>query len=241
MNSSLRRWVWASGAVKNMRDIGGYVCDGGSTRYGVVLRSDQLCGLTKEEMDVLIGRGLTDVIDLRSDGERNMFPNDFTSHESVELHTVKLSHDADEFQFSPHDYSCMGEMYRMMLDANAHQYTRMLGVIADAKGLSIVHCMVGKDRTGIICALLLLLLGVNEYDVVADYQVSMTYLHSHVMGTYMSDNPEMPQYLARSDPENMWMLINYLKEKYVSAENYLKIHGLHDRQFSKLRQRMVCR
>ncbi len=239
MNNALRRWVWASKAVNNMRDLGGYACDGGVTRFGVVLRADQLVGLTGGEIQLLVERGLTDVIDLRSFGERKAFPNDYLNHSSVHLHTVTLDHENDEFQFSPRDFTCMGEMYLMMADANARQYADMLRVIADARGMSVVHCMAGKDRTGIVCALLLLLLGVSESDVVADYQVSMTYLGQHIMGSYLSDNPDMPQYLAKSDPENMWMLIGHLHEKHGGPEAYLRANGITDADIARLRGRLV--
>ncbi|MDL2205949.1 tyrosine-protein phosphatase [Eubacteriales bacterium OttesenSCG-928-N13] len=239
MNKPLRRWVWGSNAVLNMRDLGGYVCDGGTTRYGVVLRSDQLNGLDREEMDLLVERGLTDVIDLRSESERTRHPNDFEGHESVKMHTVVLNHNEDEFQFSPFDFSCMGEMYLMMADANASEYARMLRVIADAKGISVVHCMAGKDRTGIVCALLLLLLGVDKRDVVADYQVSMTYLGEHLMGTFATDDVNMPQYMASSEPKNMWMLVDHLETVYGGAEAYLRKHGLRDEDIDKLRQKMI--
>lgn len=240
MKHPVRRWTWASKAVNNMRDLGGYLCDGGYTRYGVVLRSDQLVGLKKEEMELLVDRGLCEVIDLRSDGERAAFPNDFTGHPSVRIHTVVLNHNDDEFQFSPLDFSCMGEMYRMMVDENGAEYARMLRAIADSDGLSIVHCMAGKDRTGIVCGLLLLLLGVDECDVVADYQISETHLTYHIMGSYATDNPDMPKYLMKSDPKNMRMLISHLNETYGGAELFLRKNGLDDQVISRLRARMVA-
>lgn len=239
MNNPHRRWVWASGSVHNMRDLGGYACDGGVTRYGIVLRSDQLIGLTEDEKQMLIQRGLTDVIDLRSEGEQRQYPNDFLKAPGIRIHTIELDHNDDEFQFSPFDVSCMGEMYLLMADANAEHYARMLGVIAEAKGMTIVHCMAGKDRTGIVCALLLLLLGVDECDVVADYQISETHLNRHIMGSFMSDNPNLPRHLTSSEPGNMWMLIKHFDEKYGGAERYLKMNGMTDAQIEKLRARMV--
>lgn len=237
---NLRRWILPSGAAHNLRDLGGYACEGGVTRFNVVLRSDQLFALNDADKRLLLDNGLTDVIDLRSDGERRAFPNSFLDDAQVNLHTVKLNHEMDEFQFSPNDFKNMGEMYIAMVDTNGREYTRMLKVIASAQGISIVHCMAGKDRTGIVCALLLLLLGVNRHDVVADYQITMTYLGQHIMGTFMSDNPEMPQYLASSDPSNLWQLIEHLNAKYSGAEAYLKVHGLTEFEKEKLRQRIVA-
>lgn len=238
-NRALKRWIWKSGRVLNMRDLGGYACEGGMTKYGVVLRSDQLCGLTADERAMLKSRGLTDIIDLRSEGERDTHKNDFVGDPDVAIHTITVGHTKDAMQFSPADYSCMGEMYIEMADANGRQYTDMVRAAAQAKGMVIVHCMAGKDRTGIVCALILLALGVCDADVVADYQISETNQHHEDDERYLTANPEIPRYLMRSEPANMRMLIAHLNGKYGGALAYLKRHGLSGDDLALLKQRMV--
>ena len=237
----MKRWVFESGSVANMRDLGGYACDGGMTKFNVVLRSDQLHGLSDEEQQWLKARGLTDIIDLRSDGECVALPNDFEGDADVTIHRVSGTPSKDVTQFSPFDFECMGQLYLKLVDANGAQYTDMVRAIVNAKGMTIVHCMAGKDRTGIICALLLMAVGVCESDVVADYQTSGTYNKlNKTIDRYMDRiGPDRPQYLMRSEPENMEMLIAHLSEKHGGAQAYLKANGLTEDELQKLRARFV--
>lgn len=239
MSLTLKRWIWKSGRVLNMRDLGGYGCEGGMTKYGVVLRSDQLCGMTDDEKAMLKARGLTDVVDLRSEGERERYPNDFAGDPDVTIHTITVGHTVDAMQFSPADYKNMGEMYVEMVDANGRQYVDMVRAAAEAKGMVIVHCMAGKDRTGIVCALILKALGVCDADVVADYQISETHQHHEDDERFLTSNPDMPRYLMRSEPENMRILLRHFNEKYGGPLAYIRQNGFTDADMALLKQRMV--
>ena len=236
----LKRWAFASGAVQNMRDLGGYVCDGGMTKYGVVLRSDQLHGLAQDEIELLKACGLTDVIDLRSEGERNQVVNDFLNDDQVTVHACETGHNVDAKQFDPTLFDNMGDMYLAMVDVNGNAYVDMVRIVARAKGMCIVHCMAGKDRTGIICSLILSALGVEEGDIVADYQISEVHNMRNVMLVkFISESPEHIRYLARSQSENMFKLLAHWNEKYGGALNYLKRHGFTDEDLNALKARMV--
>ncbi len=239
MNLQRKRWIWKSGKVLNMRDLGGYGCEGGMTKYGVILCSDQLCGLSDDEKSMLKRRGLTDIIDLRSEGERANYPNDFANDPDVTIHTITVGHTVDAMQFDPMAYTSMGEMYLEMADANGSQYTDMVRAAASAKGMVIVHCMAGKDRTGIVCALILAALGVCDADVVADYQISETHQHHEDDERFLTANPNVPRYLMRSQPENMRMLLSHLQEKYGGPLAYLRQNGFTDADLAMLKARMV--
>ena len=237
MENPLRRLTIPSGRLYNLRDLGGYACDGGVTKHKVFLRSDHLHDLTDEDIKFLLDIGLTDVIDLRSKSECEEFPNSFLCNNSATVHNI-TGKSLETLIKATRDITNMGDFYKVLLDELADVHIRALEVMANAKGVTIFHCLVGKDRTGIVAALLLLLLGVDEYDIIADYQVSETFLER--MGTlrYMS-RPGVPSYAASSSAENMRVLIDYINRKYGSAANYLMKNGLSDETVEKFKDKFV--
>jgi protein tyrosine/serine phosphatase len=172
-------WIDLAGAV-NARDLGGLpTVDGRVTRSGVLLRSDNLQDLTQADVEDLHGRGLGTVLDLRTAAEVELLgpgPLRETSVKHVHLDLI------------PHGFEGRSVMERTIPDENAPEhavdhlyfdYVRdapdaiatALRTIADpGSGTVLVHCAVGKDRTGVLVALVLSLVGVRRDAVVADYE-----------------------------------------------------------------------
>ena len=166
--------------VFNLRDIGGLdAADGKKVRTGQVFRSDNFGQATEADIDYIVNElGVRHVIDLRRPAELDVTGR-FPAIDGVDFHHFELLHIAWEsvemevyndspeeriVQFLTHRYSGMMESgYKSIRDS--------LDVIALGEPV-IFHCMAGKDRTGIVAAVLLSLLGVDDEDIAADYELS---------------------------------------------------------------------
>ena len=167
------RRVWFAGAL-NFRDIGGYpVAGGGVTRWHAVYRSDSLHYLTDGDLATFDALGVKTVYDLRRPAEiaRSPGPRDHVHLEipSGDLATwpaasLRTRRDGEEW---------LAADYLSMLARAAPAFGTLLGRFADDGGLpAVVHCLGGKDRTGIAIALLLTALGVDRGTVLDDYELT---------------------------------------------------------------------
>ena len=172
MAETLDRMIALEGAV-NFRDLGGYGAgEGTQTRWRTLFRADGLGELTETDLSVLRQLGIRTVIDLRSGSEleRGRF--------DVEAHPVAFHHfpfidelpDAQDFDRRP---GLLGTQYLEIVRDAGSQILAALEVLAAPDALpAVFHCTAGKDRTGVLSAVVLSLLGVDEPTVVADYALS---------------------------------------------------------------------
>jgi hypothetical protein len=183
----------------NVRDVGGLpTVDGRTTRSGVLLRSDNLQDLTEDDVAQLLEqRGLKTVIDLRSGGELHLTgPGPLKASHIRDVQHVHLSlipewdGEPDQAEVDralddiaqqatlpslpdrsrPSDPTDLAGHYTGYVERAGANIGTALKVLADpASGTSLVHCAAGKDRTGVVIALALSLVGVTRAAVVADY------------------------------------------------------------------------
>ncbi|MCD0443880.1 tyrosine-protein phosphatase [Glycomyces sp. A-F 0318] len=167
--------------IFNLRDIGGWDAAGGKkVRTGRVFRSDNLGMVTEADQDLLVNRlGIRHVIDLRRGGELEQAGR-FPEIEGVEFHHFELLHvrweaiDLGIDGETPHDQVVrfLRQRYSGMYEAGYAAVRDSLEVIASGEPV-LFHCMAGKDRTGLVAAALLSVLGVAEEDIAADYELSL--------------------------------------------------------------------
>ncbi len=165
--------------LQNFRDLGGYrVASGRHTRWGRLFRADSLHKLTDADRVTLARLGLRVVADLRSDKERVLHPNPL---EAIQYEIVGRPR-RDENEETPLDFATVdGEMvlpdiYVGSLVHSAHLFGALLASFASADGLpAVFHCHAGKDRTGIVAALVLLAVGVDREQVLDDYELTRRY------------------------------------------------------------------
>ncbi|GLQ09717.1 protein-tyrosine-phosphatase [Devosia yakushimensis] len=159
----------------NIRDLGGYArADGGSTQWRRILRGDSLSHLREAGRAHLLAQGLSTVIDLRGPHETAGEPNPFQGHASVDYRNIALFDALAPIAAGDAGFD-MGARYREALDRCGDRLAEVLRAIAAApQGIVLFHCTAGKDRTGIVSAMLLLLSGVSEADVAKDYTLTAT-------------------------------------------------------------------
>jgi protein-tyrosine phosphatase len=120
-----------------------------------------------------------------------------------------------------------------------------LGAVADVEGTVVVHCAGGKDRTGLISALLLRLADVETAVVAADYAISEENLAPNgpawIEGGGDQIERERRRKLMRTPAQAMTQTLDALERRYGTVEEYLRATGLHDEQVARLRARLLGR
>ena len=166
------RRVPFAGAL-NFRDIGGYpVADGGTTRWRAVYRSDSLHFLTGADLAVFDALGVAAVYDLRRDDEIASFPGP-RDHVRLLIPTGDLAASAAGLRTRRDGEAWLAADYLSMLATAGPAFGDLLSRLADDAGLpAVIHCLGGKDRTGMSIALLLCALGVDRETVLDDYELT---------------------------------------------------------------------
>jgi protein-tyrosine phosphatase len=227
VTDTFERRIVLDGAV-NFRDLGGYVVASGDsvTRWRTVFRADGLGELTEGDFAVLRDLGIRTVIDLRAAYELERGQFDVVAHPVAYHHFPFIDSipDPEEFDRRP---DLLEAQYLEMLDNAGDEIRSALEVLAGPDALpAVFHCTAGKDRTGLLSALLLSLLGVPEETVVADYALSqeaMERLKEKIVRKY----PESETLLSNiegvfsAEPAKMRTLMSYLHEHYGSVEEYV--------------------
>ncbi|MBI5087900.1 MAG: tyrosine-protein phosphatase [Actinobacteria bacterium] len=164
-------------AVHNFRDLGGYPArDGAVTRWGMLYRADGLHRMTPADVETVRELGLRTVVDLRSTGEIDRwgtFPHDRIDVELVHHPVIDRTwdHDPDDDR-SDHDFLVWA--YTDMLAVGGARFARAIDELARPGALpAVFHCAAGKDRTGLLAALVLESLGVPRSVVLADYELTV--------------------------------------------------------------------
>jgi protein-tyrosine phosphatase len=162
----------------NFRDLGGHeTATGRRVRSGVLYRADTLHRLTATDLDVLRGLGLRTVVDLRTRTELERFGRAGLTDDEVAHHHLPM---IDEIR-SPEDRAVeeaptreqRGELYLRMLEAGGPAVADALRVLAAPEALpAVFHCTAGKDRTGVLAALVLGQLGVPDEAIAEDYALT---------------------------------------------------------------------
>jgi protein tyrosine/serine phosphatase len=175
------RWVELDGAV-NVRDLGGLPTeDGGTTAASVLLRSDNLQGLSDKDVRRLMGDfDLRTVIDLRTPAEVHAEgPGPLVEagvrHVHLDLIPGWDPQRSDVGRLVPHEQREAGDMshfYLGYLDQAPAAVVQALRELTTADGAAVVHCAAGKDRTGVVVALALVVAGVPREQIVADYALT---------------------------------------------------------------------
>ncbi|MDD9149909.1 MULTISPECIES: tyrosine-protein phosphatase [unclassified Sporolactobacillus] len=220
----------------NTRDLGGYpAADGRATQFGRIIRSDAPLALTSDDRILLKQLGVTAAIDFRSDREIVSDVSAFEQAPDFDYYHCPFAignRDPGSKEGVPPLYA------EIMTDIPVMQ--RIMRIIAGQRGGVLIHCAAGKDRTGVVSALLLLTAGVSVSDILSDYQVSYTYLRLKIRKG-LKEHPERPSYYGRSDMEYMEKTLDHFFETYGNVTNYLQTIDLNPVEISALREKLLSR
>jgi protein-tyrosine phosphatase len=172
-----RDLVWEG--CLNVRDLGGLPTeDGEETRFGSVIRADSVGLLTGEGWRALLGAGVTRIVDLRANWEIDGDPPRDLDVEVI--HVPVLDHvDEDSWEEirllaegAPSHAAATEQVYLRFLDRCRPSFVEAVAAVATAPGPVVFHCHAGKDRTGLVAAILLRLAGVPVEVIAEDYALS---------------------------------------------------------------------
>ncbi|MFV0318988.1 MAG: tyrosine-protein phosphatase [Microbacterium sp.] len=227
-----------AGAV-NFRDIGGLRAGSARTRSGVLFRSGSLARLEPEGVEAMRAMGVRCIIDLRADDEVAQSPSRVAA---LDAQTTRVPLFLGSVaSFFAEDRS-LDDLYAGLVDESADGIVQVVrGIVNDQPVL--VHCTVGKDRTGVCIAVTLAAAGVDTEAIVADYARTESQLSPRrnraVVAHLRSLHPEavhLEDLATRSPARVMTTLLARLGERHGTAADYLRAHGLRDDELVELRR-----
>jgi len=218
-------------AVTNFRDLGGYrTRSGRRIRWGRVFRSDALHGMTEGDVRMYDDLGLTAVYDLRSDVEIAENPDPMPSR-----HLPMLSRPAGDNVAGAFDGATSEDGERLLagiyigqINHAATTIGELFSALAESDRLpAVFHCHAGKDRTGLVAALLLEALGVERDAILDDYELTARYrLRAQQDQTFermmkLGLAPEAAAGVLTAPRWAMRSALEYLDREYGNVEHYL--------------------
>lgn len=225
----------ALAGVHNIRDLGGLPIDaGGMTARGRVLRACAMRGLAPEGRAALVAAGLSTVIDLRAVTERAEAPSPFAGMEGIaDLHLPLFADLAPLVEMMAGDPGfTLDRRYGVALDVAAPRFAAVIAAVAEAgPGIVLFHCTAGKDRTGLIAALLLTLAGVPRGAIAADYARTATDGAALIAtlrdrGLAAGATPAVLDVMLSSPAGAMMATLDHLEAAHGGARGYLAAAGL---------------
>ncbi|MBL7490193.1 tyrosine-protein phosphatase [Frankia sp. AgB1.9] len=255
------RWYELEGC-DNVRDLGGLpTVDGGQTQYGVLLRSDTLQHLSPAGvLRLRDDYGLRTILDLRTPEEatregrgplgdeaiayhnlsflrtRWLMPAEIAAEEEAALALIRIRTSDDRV-----------EHYLDYLRLAGDSVSTAIGLIADeANGPTLFHCAAGKDRTGVLAAVVLSIVGVEREAIIEDYLATNDRIH--LIETRLSALPSYERGIrTRADvdqlrvrPEVMAGVLERVDQTWGDAAGWARQAGLSDESITALRSRLVA-
>jgi protein-tyrosine phosphatase len=216
----------------NFRDLGGYPSSfGGSTRWGVLYRAGSLHEMTPADRALFGELGVVTVVDLRRDEELSAAPDPVPS-----VHLCLMSHVFEQVgrpelaSFVEHDdgVEFMRSLYHGLLAHAAPAIGRLVETLAAPGALpAVFHCTAGKDRTGLVAALLLRALGVDRETVLDDFELTDRYVSRHTHAAMFERmvahgmGPEAAAGMFAAARPSMASALDEIDDVHGGAERYL--------------------
>jgi len=246
--------------VLNVRDLGPYPTANPSlvTKPSLMYRSGEISGISEEGKSQLKSLGITHIFDLRSDPEMAKWQSPIPHIDGVEvIHTPVFKNEdyspemmARRFKlYSANKTEAFMELYTQIMDNAGPSFRAILHHIRDNPNSGcIFHCTAGKDRTGILAALLLKLAGVDDQTIAEDYaltRVGREPAREKIMARLRDEplfasNNEAVLNMFSCRPDIMKAFLSLLEERYGGVERYLKgVVQLTDKDISTIRSNIL--
>jgi protein-tyrosine phosphatase len=191
------------------------------------VRSDHVGLLNASGREALQAYGISTVIDLRSDGEVSRSPSPFAAGVGTTyLHRALID---DSNMNNIGDSKDMLERYLYIINHRPQAFAEVFMALAHAQGGVLFHCFAGKDRTGLVAAMLLALAGVSPEDIAADYGETDAQLARQYEIWISEAEPAKRESFRnelRCPPERILGVLEHLDQRWGGVAGYLEASGL---------------
>lgn len=238
------RFIALKGAY-NVRDLGGYATrEGRLTRSAALVRADSLHALTSSDREFLLTYGVRTVIDLRHDTEVSSAPNAMQNEPGITYHNLPLFRDLAPVWESGQRPADLTEVYLLVAEHAQEPLCQVFEVIAGTDEATILfHCTAGKDRTGMVAAINLALVGVPYETIATDYALTAQYfgpVRERLLKQALERGaPEAYARFLESDPRHILAFLQHIDERYGGPAAYLRAIGLNSQQIDRIRYRLL--
>jgi protein-tyrosine phosphatase len=184
------------------------------------------------------------IIDLRSTEELRSEGRGRLADQPIRFHHMPLfDGEAPERDLEPPPYN-LADRYFLLAEFARRQIARVITTLAETTTPAVYHCAAGKDRTGVVSAVILGILEVDDEMIVADYaltQENLDRIIDRLTATpgYRSMLAELPPDTLHARPETMSALLKQLRDKYGSLPAYARAAGVADATIEQLRERLI--
>lgn len=234
----------------NFRDLGGYPTrNGGQTRSGIIYRAASLANLTAGDQHTLMDLGIRTSFDLREGIEQEREGTDNVGENITVIHVPTSIGGGVRATFrkvmlQPNRFQLLDLYLESFAPRTAYHADLFRQVINADNHATIIHCSAGKDRTGIMSALLLRVAGVDDETIIKDYAATTEYAAELLAATgdrlkRFGVRENAIKKLMSSEPATMAGLLAYLDEHFGSAEAYLMQGGTTEAEITAFRELFV--
>jgi hypothetical protein len=231
--------------VFNFRDVGGLTgTDGRTVQWRRLFRSDSLHGLCADDRETFRELGVRTVLDLRRpyEVERDGRVPDWDGIVWRHIHPDHREWSETPFREGADLPRYLADRYLDLTEEGRADLAEAIDLIADPLAAPmVVHCVAGKDRTGVVCALTLSLLGVSDVDIAADYALSTAGFeryHAWLQQESPGESAPAPRWY-QSPAEAMLLFLPELRARHGSVRDYLAGAGLAPERIDALRAHLL--
>lgn len=218
--------------TQNTRDLGGYISrDGEQTKYESILRSDVQNYPSEEDYEYLKEKNIATIIDMRGQKDVDRKPSGFVGRNDFEYYNFQIN----EGSGVPESVEAVPISY--MNIAKAKAMPDVFKCIANAKTGVMFNCTAGKDRTGVVAAILLLHAGVSDKDIIDNYVLTKEYGKER-MELVHKNFPDLDMNIVTPCKMFMEEFLKLFREEYGDSDTYFRSIGLSDNEINALREKL---